>query len=199
MAVMTSPAATRLVWILGGVLLALIFSGCGSLSRGMPAADGIRNFGRVDHTLLRGAQPDEPAMASLQRLGVRTIINLRLPDDTWPGEEASARAHGLGYVSEPLPGLSAPDDAQVAQVLALIASSPPPIFIHCEHGSDRTGTIIACYRMQHDGWPLERAFAEAKLHGFSPFQIGMRRYIRAFSSKASRAPEQLNAVAPAAR
>ena len=119
-------------------------------------------------------------MASLQRLGVRTIINLRLPSDTWAGEEASARAHGLRYVSVPLRGLSAPTDAQIAQLLALIASSPTPIFIHCEHGADRTGTLIACYRIRHDGWSSERALAEAKLHGFSIFQIGMRRYIQAF-------------------
>lgn len=143
----------------------------------MPASEGIRNFGRVNPALFRGAQPDEQSMANLARLGVRTVINLRMPADTWPGEEAAARAHGLTDLNVPLPGLSAPTDAQVAQVLALIATSPSPVFVHCEHGADRTGTIIACYRIQHDGWTADQAFAEAKQYGFSIFQGGMRHYI----------------------
>jgi len=165
-----------------GVLLA---SGCLFAPRGLPASAGVPNFGRVNATLFRGAQPDAAGLAHLRDLGVRTIINFRQPSDTWPDEASSAHALALGYVSMPLPALRAPTDAQVARILALIAASPPPVFIHCEHGADRTGTLVACYRMQHDGWTFDRAFAEAKLYGFSPFQIGMRHYLRSFQPAAS--------------
>lgn len=171
--------------LLGLLLCALAISGCGTAPRGVPASAGIANFGRVDVALFRGAQPDEAGIASLHRLGVRTIINLRLSEDLWSGEAVAAQTRGLAYFSVPLHGLSAPTDAEVERVLALIASSPPPVFVHCEHGADRTGTIIACYRMRHDGWTVERAFAEAKLHGFSAFQIGMRHYIQNFPATAS--------------
>ena len=164
----------RLLLLLGATLL---LPGCASGGRGVPASEGIANFGRVSPLLWRGAQPDEPGIVNLHRLGVRTIINLRMPGDTWREEEATARAHGLAYYSVPLRGLSAPEDHQVAQVLALIASSPPPVFVHCEHGADRTGTIIAIYRMLHDGWTAAQAFAEAKQYGFSMWQLGMRHYI----------------------
>jgi protein tyrosine/serine phosphatase len=170
-----SPA--RLSLIFGAALCTLLFHGCSSGVRGVPASEGIANFGRVSPALLRGAQPDEPGIGNLQRLGVRTIINLRMPDDIWREEETTARAHGIAYCSVPLPGLSAPTDSQVAQVLALIATSPPPVFVHCEHGADRTGTIIASYRMQHDGWTAAQAFAEAKQYGLSIYQFGMRHYI----------------------
>ncbi len=170
-------ASVGVGWLLAVLLGALVLPGCNTGPRGVPAAEGIRNFGRVSPVLFRGAQPDEPGMASLARLGVRTVINLRMPSDTWPGEESAARGHGLAYVHVPLPGLSAPTDAQVAQVLALVAASPSPVFVHCEHGADRTGTIVACYRMQQDGWTAEQAFAEAKHYGFSPLQFGMRHYI----------------------
>lgn len=182
----TFAAPLRLVFVLGFLLFPSAFVGCSATPRGVPTTEGIPNFGRVNPTLFRGAQPDEAGMAGLQRLGVRTVINLRLASDTWPAEEASARAHGLTYVTAPLAGLSAPTPAQVSHILALIESSPAPVFIHCQHGADRTGTIVACYRMQHDGWTVERAFAEAKQFGFSVFQFGMRRFIEAFSPAAAR-------------
>ena len=174
---MPSLSPVRLSLLLGVVLCAPFFPGCNSGVRGLPASEGIANFGRVSPALWRGAQPDESGLAHLQRLGVRTIINLRMPSDTWREEEATARAHGITYFSVPLPGLSAPKDSQVAQALSLIATSPSPVFVHCEHGADRTGTIIASYRMQHDGWAAARAFAEAKDYGFSIYQFGMRHYI----------------------
>ena len=83
----------------------------------------------------------------------------------------------------PLPGLSAPENADVERVLALIASSPSPVFVHCEHGADRTGTIVACYRMRHDGWTAAQAMAEAQRHGISVFQFGMKRFIRGFTGQ----------------
>lgn len=179
-------SCARFVSLLGVFLGALIFSGCSIIPRGVPACEGIGNFGWVNPALFRGAQPDEAGMANLARLGVRTIINLRRPSDVWPGEEAAARAHGIDYVNMPMHGLGAPTDAQVAQALSLINTSPSPVFVHCELGADRTGTIIACYRMQHDGWTAERAFAEAKVYGLAAFEVGMKHYILTFAPAAAR-------------
>ena len=168
--------------------LALLTGGCVRGPRGMPAAHGIANYGQVNPMLLRGAQPDEPGIATLQRLGVTTIINLRRADDVVPDEEAAAHRHGLTYVNVPLPGFSAPTDAAVSHVLALIATAPGPVFVHCEHGADRTGTIIACYRIRHDGWTVERALAETRQYGMSVWEFGMKRYVEGFAAAAHTAP-----------
>ena len=163
----------------------LLFSSCHQIPREPSFFAGIPNFGRINADLVRGAQPDATGLANLHQLGVRTIINLRMPGDTWPAEAAVAESLGLGYVSMPLPGLRAPSAAQVALILTRIANSPPPVFIHCEHGADRTGTIIACYRMSHDNWRRAPALAEAETHGLSIFQFGMRHFIENYSPSTS--------------
>ena len=175
-------------WLVAGLLAAVLLAGgCVGRPRGVPASEGLPNFGRVTGTLWRGAQPDEQGLATLKKLGAATIINLRMADDVAPGEAAAARRLGLGYVNVPLPGLSAPDAAAVARVLALLASAPAPVFVHCEHGADRTGTIIACYRIQHDGWTAERALAEARDYGLSGWQSGMQRFVVTFAAAERRA------------
>ena len=171
-------------WLVAGMLaVVLLAGGCLGGQRGVPASEGLANFARVSETLWRGAQPDEHGLETLKKLGATTIINLRMADDVVPGEEAAARRLGLGYVNVPLPGWSAPDAVAVARVL--LASSPPPVFLHCEHGADRTGTIIACYRIRHDGWTTERALAEARVYGLSGWQFGMKRFVRSFPATRS--------------
>ena len=179
-----SPSAIRRLWLVVTLgLLAFGAGGCILMARGVPASEGLPNFGRISAALWRGAQPDEHGLENLQRLGVATIINLRMPDDVAPGEPETARRLGLGYINVPLHGFSGPSAAEVDRLLALIASSPAPVFVHCEHGADRTGVIVACYRMRQEGWTTARAMAEAKLYGISSFQIGMKRYIRTFSAR----------------
>jgi protein tyrosine/serine phosphatase len=86
----------------------------------------------------------------------------------------------MAYTNIPLDNLAAPTDAQVANVLAAIENMPKPVFMHCQFGRDRTGTLIACYRIRHDHWLNSKALNEAKAYGFSPFELGMRQYIMRF-------------------
>jgi tyrosine-protein phosphatase SIW14 len=141
---------------------------------------GITNFARVNNRLYRGAQPNGDGISSLARLGVRTIINLRMTNDVWSAEEAEARALGITYTNVPMSGIGRPTDDQVAKVLSIIETGSNPVFVHCQRGADRTGTIIACYRIQHDKWSSKQALQEAKEHGMSALEIGMRHYVAEF-------------------
>ena len=167
-------------WLLGVCLL--LGMGLGQAGeRGVPRSEGIGNFGKVDGRVYRGAQPDPGGMESLRRLGIRAIINLRQTNDIWKPEEAEARAHGLAYTNIPMAGLGRPTEAHVRTVIELIDRLPTPVFIHCEHGCDRTGTVIACYRIHRAGWAVPAAQTEADRYGMSAFEWGMRRFIADFA------------------
>src|SRR5436190_12147481 len=100
-------------------------------ARGLPKQEGILNFGKISDALYRGAQPDAGGIKSLQSLGIKSIINLRMANDIWKEESSQATSHGILYTNVPLPGLGRPTDDQVRQLLSLIEGLPGPVFIHC--------------------------------------------------------------------
>jgi protein tyrosine/serine phosphatase len=167
--------------------------------RGLPAQEGIHNFGQIGDSLYRGAQPDEPGILSLQRLGVKTIVDLRMTHDAWKKEASLALAHGILYTNVPFKGTGRPKEDQIATVLAVIQNSAGPVFVHCRYGCDRTGTIIACYRIKHDGWSNVAALAEARRYGLSWFERGMRSYILDFGKNAKLAESNPKLAAAAVR
>lgn len=141
----------------------------------------LPNFHQVNSQLYRGAQPQSDGPQKLKALGVRTIVNLRRKGEQTQDEGDTARAIGLRYYNVPLPEFSRPKDTDVQQVLDIInAPENQPVFVHCRHGEDRTGTIIACYRITHDGWNAGQAKKEAERLGMSWTQVGMKRYIDKF-------------------
>jgi protein tyrosine/serine phosphatase len=154
--------------------------------RGLPATEGIRNFGKIDGHLYRGAQPDAAGIAKLKQLGVALIINLRMSNELWTPEATTALSNSILYTNIPLGGLGRPTEEEVARVLALIENAPGPVYVHCEHGCDRTGTVVACYRIEHDGWDAEAALKEANHYGMSPFERGMRDYVSEFARQATK-------------
>jgi protein tyrosine/serine phosphatase len=77
--------------------------------------------------------------------------------------------------------LGAPTLEQVSKVLSVLEDSNSwPVFVHCRRGSDRTGTVLACYRISHDHWKNQKALEEAKTYGLSGFERAMRSFIQHF-------------------
>ncbi len=141
----------------------------------------LPNFHQVNSQLYRGAQPKADGLQRLKAIGIKTIVNLRGEDDRTRGESEEARALGLRYYNVSLAEFSGPKDKEVQQVLDIVnAPDNQPVFVHCRRGEDRTGTIIACYRITHDGWNAARAKQEAESYGMSWTQVGMKKYIDKF-------------------
>jgi tyrosine-protein phosphatase SIW14 len=163
-------------------------------------APGVPNFHQVSDKIYRGGQPQEEGWQSLAKLGVKTVVDLRQQDEHDTSSEAqSVQAAGMHYVNVPMKGTVAPTDEQIRKVLGLLDAAPgSPVFVHCRRGADRTGTVIACYRMSHDRWQNEKALHEAKSHGMSWLEFGMKHYIQSFHPFADQAAPQVEAAAPAA-
>lgn len=182
--------------VMAPISLLLTLTFCFAGPRGLPPAEGILNFGRINDGLYRGAQPDEIGIKNLKHLGIKMIINLRMPKEASKVEPAQAEANGIIYTNVPLTGLGRPTDSQISKILSLIESSPSPVFIHCEHGCDRTGTIIACYRIKHNQWTSASALQEADEYGMSKLERGMRRYIMSFARSTNKSSPPAAPIRP---
>ena len=169
-------------WLAVVVFVACLDVGavCAAADRGVPAQHGILNFGKISDVVFRGAQPDAAGISNLENLGIKTIIDLRMPKEVSKLEGNQAQAHGILYTNLPMHGLGRPVEEQVLQVLSLMQRLPGPVFVHCQHGCDRTGTIIACYRIDHDHWTRDAAFKEARHYGISWFEHGMKSFVMHF-------------------
>lgn len=126
----------------------------------------IDNFGRVSSTYYRGAQPVGRDYADLAALGVKTIINLT-SDDASADEKAMTEKAGMRYVAIPMNTHVVPTSAQLTEFLRLVNDpASQPVYVHCVGGRHRTGVMTAAYRMTHDGWQADQAFAEMKRYKY---------------------------------
>jgi tyrosine-protein phosphatase SIW14 len=146
---------------------------------------GVPNAGKVSEMLLRGAQPSAQGLAELKKLGVTTVVDLRGNNRPVAWERAQAESLGMRFVNIPVLGWSAPDDAKVAQFLRLVQQDPmQKIFIHCYYGEDRTGVMVATYRIAQQNWTPEQAAAEMNSFGFHyHLYRAMKSYVREFPAK----------------
>jgi tyrosine-protein phosphatase SIW14 len=150
-------------------------------------APGLPNFHQVNDHVFRGGQPLPQGWLTLANMGIKTVIDLRRTDEHSTEEEAKAvQAANMKYFNFPMKGVVAPSDEQVAKILALLNSNEP-VFIHCKRGADRTGAVIACYRIEHDRWDRQQALNEAKSFGMAWTQVGLKKYVLSFQPKTAQA------------
>ena len=155
--------------------LIILPTGCVTGGRGFKSP--IENFDKVDDKVLRGAQPNAIGLAELVSVGVTDVIDLR--EDSWLEEKPYCKNLGMKYHSIPFDPFLAPTKESLAQVMRVIKSAKGRVFIHCQYGADRTGTVVAIYRILK-GETNQAAFDDAVKHGLSAWEVGMRELIKHF-------------------
>ena len=129
---------------------------------------GVPNFGEVTPHLYRGAQPSPQGFQALAAMGIDIVVDARLSHKS--SEKKVVTAAGMQYISIPWHCMF-PKDKAMAQFLAVLRENPrKKIFVHCRLGDDRTGMMIAAYRMAVDHWTADEALKEM-------LQFGMNRSI----------------------
>ncbi|MEP6788068.1 MAG: tyrosine-protein phosphatase, partial [Acidobacteriota bacterium] len=142
----------------------------------------LPNFHRVNENLYRGGQPKDEGFAELKKIGIATVIDLRGTDDNSSREKSLAEAAGLRFINIPLDNWGRPANNDIESIIAQINDPKnQPVFVHCNRGSDRTGTVIAVYRITHDGWSGKQASDEANEFGLGWWQVWMKGYIADYS------------------
>lgn len=125
----------------------------------------IKNFGCINENFYRGAQPRERDYTDLAAAGVKTVIDLQ--QDGEAREQQLVEAAGMKFYRIGLSDSSWPSPGKSAQFLKLVNDpANQPVFIHCHGGKHRAGAMTAIYRMTHDGWTADRAYAEMKQYDF---------------------------------
>ncbi len=152
---------------------------------------GVPNSGKINDHLYRGAQPRDPGLLELKKLGITTIVNLREEDSAkidW--EERRAESLGIHFVHIPVNGWSTPANEQVAQFLSIFRDNPQEkVFVHCHYGDDRTGVFVASYRMAYEKLPPDQALEEMYHFGFNGrWHPSMITFVRDFPSRLNSAP-----------
>jgi len=118
----------------------------------------FKNLYQVNDVLYRSEQPSKKGLKEMEALGVKTILNLRrLRNNT-----KKAKDFHFHLVHQPIK-TKALDKEAILEALRVIKNAKDPVLVHCWHGSDRTGTIIAAYRMVIENWTKEDAITEFQL------------------------------------
>jgi protein tyrosine phosphatase (PTP) superfamily phosphohydrolase (DUF442 family) len=153
----------RRIWIGLCCLLSLLAFGCRVRQQkrrqwAVPLDEPeIPNFHRVSKDLYRGGQPSPEGFGRLKALGVKTVVNLR----TSHSDEAGLAGLGMLYEEIPATAWTNKLDEQAVRFLRILEDKRKlPVFVHCGFGGDRTGAMVAVYRLAICGWSRQEALEE---------------------------------------
>jgi protein tyrosine/serine phosphatase len=112
-------------------------------------------------------------------MGIKTVLNLRHRHGD--GEKRLVESAGLRYERIALASNDTPRSEQVARFLEIVRDpSLRPLYVHCQHGVDRTGAMMAVYRIEDEGWSNPEAFAEMEFFDAHLMWQDLRNFVRAY-------------------
>ena len=172
-------------WLLASGLLGAVTTGCvpsppsprpPAVPRSAPVTGpgtDIPNYARASKALWRGGQPTRHGFAVLKRHGIRTVVCLRVTDI----DRELLSGHGFRYRHISFKHAH-PEDEDVLTFLKIVTDPDnQPVFVHCREGVDRTGMMVAAYRIIVQGWTEALAVAEMRHMGFHDLNWFIERYL----------------------
>lgn len=177
----------------------LILTGCTTtqpsavIARKSPDPAPIFNFqivspGGTDgaDAVYRSGQPKKEDWDYLEKIGVKTVVKLnKFSSDADASEELGlAKMHNINVIPIYMPPEDFPDNINpwaspdekvlLQAVEALEDKNNWPVLVHCSHGKDRTGLIVAVYSMRNKNFCKDAAYEQMKYYGANPFLLGLK-------------------------
>lgn len=148
-----------------------------ALSSSSVTSDGTKiklpNFGQVDEGVFRSARPTRKGIEDFAKMGGKTVLSLETYEsykDVIDQEKSWVEQVGMKFLSFPMISTEQPTLTEIRKALDMIRdSSNQPILVHCHYGRDRTGIVIAAYRIKVQGWSFNQAVGEMAQYGHTGF------------------------------
>jgi protein tyrosine phosphatase (PTP) superfamily phosphohydrolase (DUF442 family) len=125
------------------------------------ASTTVQNLYKIEDGFYRGARPTADGFKELAGLGVKTVIDL-----SSGGDEPLVKDGSLRLVHVPMHAWSLRDDRVLEALKVMADPANRPLMVHCQHGADRTGALVALYRVVVQGWTKEKAVEEMARGGY---------------------------------
>jgi uncharacterized protein (TIGR01244 family) len=127
---------------------------CGDISK-------LHTYGGI----FLASQPAAADFDEAKKDGVKTVINLRHPEENKDFDEAQVIADiGLAYHNTAWKDPEEFTDEIVDELRNLLSTAERPILLHCA-SANRVGAVWLVYRALDDDLPIDEALAEAKAVG----------------------------------
>jgi protein tyrosine/serine phosphatase len=161
------------------VLVALSWAGRAQSAREASNSQTIPRFDQVAKGFYRGGQPRRQGFEYLKQLGVKTVINLRGGNR----EAEEVKSLGLRYVHIPMRPWKRVPESKIQMFFQVLRDRDSyPVFVHCDHGSDRTGFMVGLYRIAFQDWSADRAYQEARAHGMWAWDLSLKHQLYQFAN-----------------
>lgn len=123
----------------------------------------LNNFGCVTRNLYRSAQPDQQGILDLSRIGIATIIKVN--NGGAPEESAWCSNSSIKLVQLPMNTYGNTIESITAVIDRINSEMTVPTLVHCTHGRDRTGLVIAAWRLKYQKATLDVVQQERAMYG----------------------------------
>jgi len=147
--------------------------------------EAFENFGMVNPSLYRGAQPGLDRLHLLKKAGIVSIISFRTGKKDVEKERKISEELGLKFFHIPWKGRNKVKERHVREFLSIVSDAANlPAFVHCKRGAERTGVMVGCYRIKHYNWSADEAHKEMKQFKFRTFWFRhLKKYVFEFEKR----------------
>jgi tyrosine-protein phosphatase SIW14 len=155
---------------------------------------GVPNFGRVTENLYRGGQPTADGFNALHAMGVGIVVDLREKPAEMATEKRRVESLGMKSIDIPWSANQEPSSAKIVEFLDLVRANPDTkIYVHCRRGADRTGVMIAAYRIAVEHTSVADAVSEMHRYHYDwLFRSQLKRYIASLPGLLQNDPQFAN-------